>query len=206
MTGQAPKRVLVLGASGMLGNAYCGCLPTAQGTTPAALRAPGIRAPVARGASATPRDRRGCREPRQPGGRAGQGPSGCGDQLRRRGQAAGRGGRSACRYSDQRAALHRLARLCAVAGARLVHVSTDCVFSGARDAHEADFADANDLYGRSKYLGEVDYLNAVTLRTSIIGHELASAHGLVGWFPSQHGTVKWPPRCSPACPRRNWPA
>jgi dTDP-4-dehydrorhamnose reductase len=86
---------------------------------------------------------------------------------------------------------HRLARLCAVGGARLVHVSTDCVFSGSRGMYtEADFPDANDLYGRSKYLGEVDYDNAVTLRTSIIGHELASAHGLVGWFLSQQGDVK----------------
>lgn len=86
---------------------------------------------------------------------------------------------------------HRLARLAAVAGARLVHVSTDCVFSGSRGMYtEADFPDANDLYGRSKYLGEADYPNAVTLRTSIIGHELASAHGLVGWFLSQQGKVK----------------
>lgn len=86
---------------------------------------------------------------------------------------------------------HRLARLAAVAGARLVHVSTDCVFSGSRGMYtEADFPDANDLYGRSKYLGEVDYPNAVTLRTSIIGHELASAHGLVGWFLAQQGGVK----------------
>jgi dTDP-4-dehydrorhamnose reductase len=86
---------------------------------------------------------------------------------------------------------HRLARLAAVAGARLVHVSTDCVFSGTKGLYtEADFPDADDLYGRSKYLGEVDYPNAVTLRTSIIGHELASAHGLVGWFLSQQGPVK----------------
>jgi dTDP-4-dehydrorhamnose reductase len=85
---------------------------------------------------------------------------------------------------------HRLARLCQVAGARLVHISTDCVFSGTRGMYrENDLADAQDLYGLSKYLGEVDYANAVTLRTSIIGHELASAHGLVGWFLSQTGTV-----------------
>jgi dTDP-4-dehydrorhamnose reductase len=86
---------------------------------------------------------------------------------------------------------HRLARLCAVADARLVHVSTDCVFAGTRGMYtEDDFPDANDLYGRSKYLGEVDYPNAVTVRTSIIGHELASAHGLVGWFLSQQGQVR----------------
>jgi len=86
---------------------------------------------------------------------------------------------------------HRLAQLCALSGTRLVHVSTDCVFSGDKGLYrEDDPADAQDLYGRSKHLGEVDYPHAVTLRTSIIGHELASAHGLVGWFLAQNGTVR----------------
>lgn len=86
---------------------------------------------------------------------------------------------------------HRLARLCALVGARLVHVSTDCVFAGTRGGYrEDDPADAQDLYGRSKHLGEVDYPNAVTLRTSIIGPELGGAHGLVGWFLAQSGTVR----------------
>lgn len=86
---------------------------------------------------------------------------------------------------------HRLARLCALSGTRLVHVSTDCVFSGAKGQYrEDDPADAQDLYGRSKLLGEVDYPHAITLRTSIIGHELASAHGLVCWFLSQSGAVR----------------
>lgn len=86
---------------------------------------------------------------------------------------------------------HRLARLSAAAGARLIHISTDCVFSGSRGGYvETDFPDAEDLYGRSKYLGEVDYPNAVTLRTSIIGHELGTAHGLVGWFLAQHGGIR----------------
>lgn len=86
---------------------------------------------------------------------------------------------------------HRLARLCEVAGARLVHVSTDCVFAGTRGMYtEDDPADAQDLYGRSKRLGEVLYPHTVTLRTSIIGHELNSAHGLVGWFLSQRGPVR----------------
>lgn len=85
---------------------------------------------------------------------------------------------------------HRLARLCAIGGARLIHVSTDCVFSGRKGAYlESDIPDAEDLYGRSKLLGEVDYPHAVTLRTSIIGHELSSAHGLVNWFLSQSGSV-----------------
>lgn len=86
---------------------------------------------------------------------------------------------------------HRLARLCEVAGARLVHMSTDCVFSGAKGMYtEADVSDAKDLYGRSKYLGEVNYPHAITLRTSIIGHELNGARSLVGWFLAQAGSVK----------------
>ena len=86
---------------------------------------------------------------------------------------------------------HRLARLCEVARARLIHVSTDCVYAGTKGMYrEEDASDAKDLYGRSKYLGEVDYPHAVTLRTSIIGHELNSAHGLVGWFLAQQGRVK----------------
>lgn len=83
---------------------------------------------------------------------------------------------------------HRLAALCQVAGARLVHISTDCVFDGKRGSYkEADFADADDLYGRSKYLGEIDYPNGVTLRTSIIGHEMGSKASLLEWFLSQPG-------------------
>ena len=86
---------------------------------------------------------------------------------------------------------HRLARLADVAGARLVHLSTDCVFSGSRGEYtEDDFPDAQDLYGRSKLIGEVDYDNAVTLRTSIIGHELAGARSLLNWFLAQEGEVK----------------
>ena len=81
---------------------------------------------------------------------------------------------------------HRLAKLCELVGARLVHISTDCVFAGNRGNYsETDPVDAQDLYGISKYLGEVAYPHTVTLRTSIIGHELQSKHGLVGWFLSQ---------------------
>jgi dTDP-4-dehydrorhamnose reductase len=86
---------------------------------------------------------------------------------------------------------HRLARLCAVAGARLIHMSTDCVFDGQQGRYtESDVSNAQDLYGRSKFLGEVDYPHAVTLRTSIIGHELGSNHGLVDWFLSQQQGVR----------------
>lgn len=86
---------------------------------------------------------------------------------------------------------HRLAALCQATGARLVHISTDCVFSGSKGNYlESDFPDAYDLYGRSKLLGEVDYPNAITLRTSIIGHELTGHRSLVGWFLAQQGSVK----------------
>ena len=86
---------------------------------------------------------------------------------------------------------HRMAQLCELIGSRLVHISTDCVFSGAKGMYtEADSPDAKDLYGRSKFLGEVDYPHAVTLRTSIIGHELDGARSLIGWFLSQTGCVK----------------
>lgn len=85
---------------------------------------------------------------------------------------------------------HRLAEICGLFGARLIHISTDCVFSGKKGLYtETDFADANDLYGRSKYLGEVDYPHAVTLRTSIIGHELNGSRSLVSWFLAQTGQV-----------------
>ena len=86
---------------------------------------------------------------------------------------------------------HRLANLCDLVGARLVHVGTDCVFSGGKGNYrESDSCDAGDLYGQSKYLGEVAYPHAITLRTSLIGHELASAHALVNWFLAQEGQVK----------------
>lgn len=86
---------------------------------------------------------------------------------------------------------HRLARLASLAAARLVHISTDCVFSGRHGRYrESDSPDALDLYGRSKLLGEVDEPHAVTLRTSIVGHELVSAHSLVGWFLAQEGRVR----------------
>lgn len=79
---------------------------------------------------------------------------------------------------------HVLAEACEHVGARMVHVSTDCVFSGSRGMYaESDVPDAFDLYGRSKLLGEVtDRDNTVTLRTSIIGWQLEEPTGLVGWF------------------------
>ncbi len=86
---------------------------------------------------------------------------------------------------------HRLAVLCRAVRARLVHISTDCVFSGRRGNYrEDDSSDAEDLYGRSKFLGEVHDCHCLTLRTSIIGRELAKKKGLLEWFLAQKGTVK----------------
>ncbi len=86
---------------------------------------------------------------------------------------------------------HRLAALCQATNARLVHISTDCVFSGAKGNYvETDFPDADDLYGRTKLLGEVDYPYAITLRTSIIGHELTGHRSLLNWFLSQNNSVR----------------
>jgi len=87
---------------------------------------------------------------------------------------------------------HRVNRLCASSGARLIHISTDCVFSGRKGSYtEHDVSDAEDLYGRSKFLGEVSGPSGLTLRTSIIGRELETKSGLIEWFLSQRGkTIK----------------
>jgi dTDP-4-dehydrorhamnose reductase len=83
---------------------------------------------------------------------------------------------------------HRLTEASALWGGRVIHFSTDCVFSGQRGGYcESDAADAQDLYGRTKYLGEVTGSNALTLRTSIIGRELNHYSSLLEWFLSQQG-------------------
>lgn len=85
---------------------------------------------------------------------------------------------------------HRLNRLAQLVNARLIHISTDCVFDGAKGGYsEADESNAIDLYGKSKYIGEVVDGNALTLRTSIIGHQLTRAHSLIDWFLAQRGVV-----------------
>jgi len=85
---------------------------------------------------------------------------------------------------------HRLNKLCNLTGARLIHFSTDCIFSGNKGRYlESDPPDAIDLYGRSKFLGEVSSSNTLTLRTSMIGHEVETKAGLIDWFLSQNKTV-----------------
>ena len=87
---------------------------------------------------------------------------------------------------------HRLALLCRTIGARLIHFSTDCVFSGQKGNYrETDQSDAEDIYGRTKLLGEVSAPHCLTLRTSMIGPELSRKTGLLEWFLAQRGqTVK----------------
>lgn len=86
---------------------------------------------------------------------------------------------------------HSLARLCQEIGARLIHISTDCVFDGTRGSYsETDLSDARDFYGRSKALGETlpSETSAVTLRTSFIGREIKTrTHGLLEWFLARNG-------------------
>lgn len=86
---------------------------------------------------------------------------------------------------------HLLADVCDLIGARLIHVSTDCVFSGKKGGYlETDPPDACDLYGKSKALGEINYPNCLTLRTSTIGHEFDTQYGLLEWFLSQNDFCK----------------
>ena len=86
---------------------------------------------------------------------------------------------------------HQVAAACAARGCRLIHVSTDCVFSGSLPLGQAyteeDVADARDLYGLTKLLGEVTEPPGLTIRTSIIGWELTRGVGLLAWFAAQDG-------------------
>jgi len=86
---------------------------------------------------------------------------------------------------------HQLAALCNEYGARMVQLSTDCVFSGRTGFYdESSISDAEDLYGRSKYLGEMNQPHVITLRKSTIGLELSGTHGLVEWFLAQRGAIR----------------
>ncbi|MFC2006220.1 dTDP-4-dehydrorhamnose reductase family protein [Chloroflexota bacterium] len=83
---------------------------------------------------------------------------------------------------------HQLYQICQAKRVRLILISTDCVFSGAKGNYrEDDPSDAEDIYGKTKYLGEVNGTTALTIRTSFIGRELASTNGLLEWFLSNRG-------------------
>lgn len=81
---------------------------------------------------------------------------------------------------------HQLYDICQNKDIRLIHISTDCVFSGEKGNYtERDLADAVDVYGKTKFLGELP--NAMTIRTSLIGRELFERAGLIEWFISNNG-------------------
>jgi len=81
---------------------------------------------------------------------------------------------------------HQLQKLATQHNFRLIDISTDCVFNGEKGFYsENDIPNAEDLYGRTKMLGEVDYGSAITIRTSLIGREISDqGHGLLEWFLS----------------------
>jgi dTDP-4-dehydrorhamnose reductase len=84
-----------------------------------------------------------------------------------------------------------LASLATINNARVIHFTTDCVFNGDRGNYtEQNPSDAEDMYGKSKNLGELCYPNCLTLRTSFIGHELGTSHGLIEWFMAQKESAK----------------
>ena len=86
---------------------------------------------------------------------------------------------------------HQIARLCDQYSAKLIHFSTDCVFSGKKGSYlETDVKDAEDIYGRAKALGEVTELPHLTLRTSVVGPEIKEGEELFHWFFRQEGTIK----------------
>lgn len=76
-------------------------------------------------------------------------------------------------------------------GYKLIHISTDCVFSGASGCYtETSHTDADSFYGKSKALGEIDNDSNLTIRTSIIGPEIRNTRiGLLDWFLHQHGEI-----------------
>lgn len=86
---------------------------------------------------------------------------------------------------------HILAKKCKKMNIRLIHISTDCVFSGKKGRYrETDISDAEDLYGRTKYLGEVRGIHCLTIRTSLIGRELKGKKSLLEWFLAQMGQIR----------------
>lgn len=85
---------------------------------------------------------------------------------------------------------HKLAELALNYKIRAIHISTDCVFDGEKGGYtEEDYCTAKDLYGISKFLGELHGQNCLTLRTSIIGLELKRKSSLIEWFLAQENDV-----------------
>lgn len=86
---------------------------------------------------------------------------------------------------------HQISKVCNELGIRFIHFSTDCVFSGRKGNYkESDLPDARDIYGLSKFMGEINGKNNLTIRTSIIGHELKNSLGLLEWFLGEKKDIK----------------
>ncbi len=186
-------RVLVLGAGGMLGSAVVPVLAAAGFAVTAAARRP---VPMPGGAGFLPcgdlRDADAVRrviEAAVPDTLVN-----CAGLIKQRAEAE-----DTIAAIETNALLpHRLAALCTARGVRLLHVGTDCVFSGRPDGQrgaagyrETDPPDPQDLYGRSKLLGEVTGAGCLTLRMSLIGREPAGSRlGLVEWFLGAEGPVR----------------
>jgi dTDP-4-dehydrorhamnose reductase len=85
---------------------------------------------------------------------------------------------------------HNISLLCKIFNARLIQISTDCIFSGLKGNYiESDLPDALDIYGKTKFLGEVKESHVLNIRTSTIGHEIIGANGLLEWFLASNKSV-----------------
>lgn len=79
---------------------------------------------------------------------------------------------------------HHLANVCEEESLRLIHVSTDCVFSGKIGLYnEDDIHDCEDVYGKTKSLGEPE--KCTVIRTSIIGEEIGTGRSLIEWVKTR---------------------
>ena len=85
---------------------------------------------------------------------------------------------------------HDLYKVCDDIGVRLIQLSTDCIYSGSRGFYsEQDAPDADDFYGKSKIIGEINQPSALTIRKSTIGLEIGKTHGLIEWFLKSSGSI-----------------
>ncbi len=190
-----PKKVFILGATGMLGHRLCRQLPQHHFTVYAAVRDPATIAPGALGLQAhivkiddifDDASLMELCDATQPDVIIN-----CVGIIKQVAEAKNR----YLSVAINSLLPHRLAHVAKEQNARLIHISTDCVFSGKKGEYtEADISDADDVYGKSKYLGETDdsEKNALTLRTSIIGHELKRpTNSFLEWALSQKNkTIK----------------
>lgn len=83
---------------------------------------------------------------------------------------------------------HQLANWAKTNKKRIIHFSTDCVFDGkVGNYNESSLTTADDIYGRTKALGEINYNHTLTIRSSFIGQELFDKTELLDWFLAQNG-------------------